>query len=570
MKPRLFLILLLSFQVIILWGQTQTMGCMQNDTLKTYKGYTLFAPKQNTMTYLINNEGRKIHEWNASTYPPGQSVYLLENGHLLRACMTPSQLGTGGGEGGRIEEYDWDDNLVWELDYSTSTYMQHHDIKKLPNGNVIMLVVEKKTYAQVLATGFDPSKLNPEIQQKGYMLPDCIIEIQPTYPSGGTVVWEWHVWDHLVQDYDPSKANYGVVAAHPELIDCDGDHRILPLFWNHMNCIDYNPALDQIAMSVRGNSEIWIVDHSTTTAQASGHTGGLHAKGGDLLYRWGNPLTYGAGNISNRKYFEQHDVEWVRPGCPGAGNLTCYNNGLGRTPLYSTIDEIMTPIDLNGNYPLATGSAWGPVDFTWSYTANPPESLYSENISGAQRQPNGNTIICEGGHGDFTEVTSTGELVWRYICPVNDNGPMYQGSTIPVNPVRPDETMNSVFRIYRYAPDYPAFTGKTIIPGDFIELYQQSTGDVDRSTWILLRQNFPNPSSLQTKIGFRLFEASLTRLSVLDIAGRELAVMADGRMEPGNHEYTLDVSGMNDGIYLVCLESGIYREIKRMTVMKEK
>ncbi len=479
------------------FGQTRTMGVLINDTSLTYKGYTLFAPKQNTMTYLINNEGRKVHEWTKSTYPPGQAVYLLENGNLLRTCMTQTQLGTGGGEGGRIEEYDWDDNLVWSMDYSTSTYMQHHDIKKLPNGNIIMLVVEKKTYAQVLAAGFDPSKLNAEILQKGYMLPDCIIEIQPTYPTGGTVVWEWHVWDHLIQDFDATKSNFGVVSSSPGLIDCDGDHRNLPLFWNHMNSIDYNADFDQIAMSVRGNSEVWIIDHSTTTALSAGHTGGIRGKGGDLIYRWGNPLTYGAGTINNRKYFEQHDVEWVKSGCPGAGNLTCYNNGLGRNPLHSTVDEITPPVDASGNYSLTTGTAFGPADFTWSYTASPPESLYSENISGAQRQPNGNTIICEGGHGDFTEVTSAGNLVWRYICPVDDNGPMIQGDTIPTNPVRPDETMNSVFRIYRFAPDYAAFTGRDLTPGDFIEKY---TNGIEEQAMAQSISVFPNPFTNQINI----------------------------------------------------------------------
>ena len=73
--------------------QTQTVGLFLNDTANAYHGYTLFAPKHNSMTYLINNEGRKCHEWNASTYPPGQSVYLLENGHLLRTCMIKGGLG---------------------------------------------------------------------------------------------------------------------------------------------------------------------------------------------------------------------------------------------------------------------------------------------------------------------------------------------------------------------------------------------------------------------------------------------------------------------------------------------
>ena len=241
--------------------------------------------------------------------------------------------------------------------------MQHHDIRWLPNGNILMLVVEKKSYAQVLTAGFDPSKLNPEIAQKGYMLPDYIVEIEPSYPVGVTVVWEWHVWDHLIQDYDAAKSNYGIVNAHPELIDCDGDRRMLPLFWNHMNSIDYNPALDQIVVSVRGNSEAWVIDHSTTTAQAAGHIGGNSGKGGDLVYRWGNPLTYGAGTINDRKYFEQHDVEWVRSDCPGAGDLMCYNNGLGRNPNYSTVDEITPPVDSSGNYTIVPGGCLWPCQF---------------------------------------------------------------------------------------------------------------------------------------------------------------------------------------------------------------
>ena len=96
---------------------TRTVGLMLN-TSDTSPGYVLFAPKQNTMTYLIDNEGKVVHEWTASQYSPGQSVYLLPNGHLLRTCfnqqVTPTP-NTGGGEGGRIEEYDWDDNLVWQL-----------------------------------------------------------------------------------------------------------------------------------------------------------------------------------------------------------------------------------------------------------------------------------------------------------------------------------------------------------------------------------------------------------------------------------------------------------------------
>jgi hypothetical protein len=97
--------------------------------------------------------------------------------------------------------------------------------------------------------------------------------------------------------------------------------------------------------------------------------------------------------------------------------------------------------------------------------------MYSENISGAQRLPNGNTIICSGGTGQFLEVTPSGEIVWKYVCPVDATGPLKQGASPPADPTHAGETMNSVFRVYKYALSYPAFAGKTLTPGDFIEKY---------------------------------------------------------------------------------------------------
>lgn len=517
-KLKYFAVILLA---ITIWGpnislgQTQTMGVFINDTTKVFDGYTLFSPKLNTMTYLIDNDGRIVNEWHTSIYDPGQAVYLLENGNLLRTCMTTGQLGTGGGEGGRIEEYDWDGNLVWEFNYSTTTYMQHHDIKKLPNGNIIMLVVEKKMLAEVQAAGFDTSTFQSDVRQKGFILPDCIIEIQPTYPSGGTVVWEWHTWDHLIQNHDATKLNYGTPSQHPELIDAAGDHRTKPLFWNHMNAIDYNPTLDQIVMSVRGNSELWVVDHSTTTAESAGHSGGNNGKGGDLIYRWGNPLTYGAGTVSNQKYFEQHDVEWIKPDCPGAGNIMCFNNGVNRD--YSSIDEITPPVDASGNYTITSGSAFGPINFTWNYVANPPASMFAHDISGAQRLQNGNTIICVGPVGTLYEVTSAGEIAWKYISPVDDTGPLTQGATIPSNPVRPGELNNSIFRVYKYPKTYSAFNGRDLTPGDFVEI--SATTSISNSQNSSSIQSYPNPFTNKINIngtsGNETFELTNTQGQII-------------------------------------------------------
>ena len=436
-------------------------------TDKAFVGYTLFAPKHNTATYLIDNNGQVVHSWTTSKYEPGQSVYLLENGHLLRACMTKGKLSTGGGEGGRIEEYDWEGNLVWEFDYSSDQAMQHHDIHILPNGNILMLVVEKKTYVQAIAAGFPASKLGGEVQKQGMILPDSVVEIKPTYPSGGQVVWSWHVWDHLVQENDKTKANYASVSAHPELIQATDGGQGIPVFWNHMNSIDYNATFDQILLSVRGNSEVWIIDHSTSTAEAASHSGGQRGKGGDLLYRWGNPTLYGSGTRDSQTLFQQHDAEWVAAGSPGAGDITVFNNGLGRN--YSTIDEFSPPVDANGNYTLTAGQPFGPSTFAWSYKATPPESLYSDAISGAQRLANGNTLIDDGVHGTFIEVTSGGEVAWKYVNPVVKEGPLAKNAGIPTDPVRAGELMNAVFRVYRYAPDNPGLAGRDLTPQGTLE-----------------------------------------------------------------------------------------------------
>lgn len=538
---------------------TQTVGLFLNDTSKVYKGYTLFAPKQYHTTYLINNEGRVVHQWSKSTYPPGQSVYLLPNGHILRSCMTTGRLSSGGGEGGRIEEYDWDDNLVWELDFSTETYMQHHDIHILPNGNIIMLVIEKKTLAECVAAGFNSAnfQLDPKTQQlPTIVLPDYVAEIKPTYPKGGTVVWEWHTWDHLIQDFDATKLNYGTPKLHPELVDCDGDTKKLPAFWNHMNSIDYNADFDQIAMSVRGNSEVWIIDHSTTTAEAASHSGGKRGKGGDLLYRWGNPICYGAGTAANQRYFQQHDVEWVPNGYPGAGNFTCYDNGLGRpgtgSTTYSTMDEFTPAVDANGNYTMVTGSAAPPTNLTWTYKGDAVYPMYSENISGANRLPNGNTIICSGTIGEFREVTSTGEVVWRYICPVQQNGVITQGVAPDVDAARAGETMNSVFRVYKYPLDYAAFTGKTLVPGDYIEKYNTFVNNIS-STALKV---FPNPFS--------------SKISVLEATGNENYELINSTGQTvwyGKQIENKDFSTVSSGIYFLKVKSD--NTIKNIRIVKK-
>ena len=94
----------------------------------------------------------------------------------------------------------------------------------------------------------------------------------------------------------------------------------------HTNSVAYNEEFDQIILSNRGTSEIWIIDHSTTTEVAATHEGGNSEKGGDLLYRWGNPIAYRAGTENDQMLFGQHDAHWIASGLQGEGNILIFNN----------------------------------------------------------------------------------------------------------------------------------------------------------------------------------------------------------------------------------------------------
>ncbi len=387
----------------------------------TADGYTLFAPLGETTTYLIDDAGDAVFTWD-SRYRPGNAAYLLENGNLLRTGNTLAADFNEGGAGGIVEEIVPDGTVVWSFEYDTAQGRLHHDIEPLPNGNVLMIAWERKTEAQALAAGRDPALLT-----EGELWPDTVIEVDP---ATDTVVWEWHVWDHLVQDYDDARANYGVVADHPELIDlnyCGPGARPGIADWNHINAIDYNAEFDQILLSVRNFSEIWVIDHSTTPAEAAGHSGGDSGQGGDLLYRWGNPAAYDSGDAGDRQLFVQHDAQWIAEGFLGAGHILIFNNGQGRADGdYSSVDEIVPPVDADGIY-----TGYGPAAPTWSYTASPPTDFYARNISGAQRLEDGNTLICDGPQAHVFEVTAAGEMVWEY-----------------------DHGNAAIFRATRYPADY--------------------------------------------------------------------------------------------------------------------
>ena len=452
---RLFFNIIFLLFASLAFGQ-QTVGLFLNDST-AYDGYTLFTPMSSTQeTYLIDNCGNLINFWNNGDNQPGATVYLLENGNLLRTNNTASTFIGSGGVGGRIEIFNWEDELIWTYDYVDSTHVQHHDVAYLANGNILLLAWEKFSNEEVVMAGRDPNTTIGEIYG------EHIIEIKPVGNQEAEIVWEWHLWDHLIQEFDSTKNNYGVVVDHPELLDFNfgvavGNNRD----WTHFNSINYNAELDQILLSSPYLNEIYIIDHSTTTAEAASHTGGNANRGGDLLYRWGNPLAYQHGTAEDQVFFGQHDARWIPTGHPDAGKIMVFNNGFNRPAGdYSTVDVIAPPFN-NNIYTYLPNEAFAPEDVFWRYQADPPSDLFSSTVSGAQRLPNGNTLICEGREGVFREVTHDGILVWDYRIPLTFFGPVSQGETGPVS---------DVFRATRHGANYGAFEGRDLTPGAPIEL----------------------------------------------------------------------------------------------------
>jgi len=242
--------ILFTFFSVVLWsalaiGQN-TVGLLSYSPMQSYDGYNLIYPHNQSSVFLLNNCGEIVHEWtDDANWRPGNTAYLTEEGLLYKtkrdATVTSDRMWAGGG-GAIIEIRDWDNNLIWQYTLNNDSLRLHHDIALTPEGTVLAIAWELKTEAECAAVGRDVSTLD-----RAEMWPDIILEIDPETDE---IVWEWRAWDHLIQDFDETKDNFGVVAEHPELIDVNYGRVDGHPDWMHANSIDYNDELKQILLSV--------------------------------------------------------------------------------------------------------------------------------------------------------------------------------------------------------------------------------------------------------------------------------------------------------------------------------
>ncbi|MEM9720870.1 MAG: aryl-sulfate sulfotransferase [Bacteroidota bacterium] len=534
------LLIFLGHLGLCIWAQN-TIGLIKNQPSRIYDGYNLLYPHNQPDAFLVDNCGRIVHTWEGdSLYRPGNSVYLQEDGALLvcsrNAVPINDPIWAGGG-GENVELKSWDNESLWQFRMNTDTTRLHHDIAPLPNGHVLMIAWELKTLEESIQAGRDPASLMDSTLSQAKLWPDFILEYAPELDS---IVWEWHAWDHLIQDFDFSKDNFGQVEAHPERIDINYDTHQGHPDWMHANAIDYNPVLDQILLCIPYFHEVWVIDHGISTEEA-------HGEKGDLLYRWGNPATYRGGSSSDQKLFFPHDIHWVDPTAKVEdslfGVLALFNNRVGTD--YSTGNLFTTPLDPQTGIYEFGDSQFLPESFDRVITY-PEDStqFFSNSLSSIQVLPNGNVLMLAGRWGQAIEVSLDNTLVWEYVVPLAAGMPVQQGTELSIN-------QNITFRIERYDINYPAFEGRDLNPEEYWELnpnedfcFQTTSNRSGLKSELTL---YPNP--VENMLQLEYPNSSPQNYRILDIWGK---VIRAGTFRSDQHR--VEVSGLSPAMYWLEIE----------------
>lgn len=536
-----------------------TVGLISHITDESYSGYNLFYSHNQEKTLLIDNEGQVVHYWDDNNdYRPGNSVYLLANGDLVR-CKRPSNRSEdaiwAGGGGAIVEIVDWEGNAKAFYELNNENARLHHDVVPMENGNILMIAWSKVDSTTAANAGRDP-----QIITQSQVWSEKILEWDPVADE---IVWEWDAFDHIIQDRFPERDNYGIINDNKQKIDVNYDEHDGHPDWLHINSIDYNETLDQIVLSVPYFNEFWIIDHSISTNEASGDAG-------DLVYRWGNPATYQSSTAVGQSLFFQHDVNWVNAnaqlGDEDYGQILLFNN---RLPNQTSVAQLIATIDPNtGEYFVDEIASEQALIETYAHPQT-PDIAYSTGLSSAQRLPNGNHLILSGRYGYAYELNQIGELVWEYRIPLLGGELVPQGTELSVND-------NITFRMKRFPLDYAAFEGRDLSQKGLLEefIFENDENDGEDVVTSVEREDFsqeltiqPNPAIDEYFIGIPVtFVNKDAELKIISIATGKL--ISNSKFEQLPQRVSMNGGQMTPGIYLVIVENENGYAIKKLLISK--
>jgi hypothetical protein len=403
-------------------GQTvYPTGTTIYDPERTWNGYTVLSPLQTQAVLVIDMNGNVVKRWENYNNSAGGPARVLPGGVVVAAngARPPYQ------ESLELVQRDFDGKDLWRFDRTEQiktregktlwSARQHHDWQResLPAGyyspeskpaiegeRTLILTHTNRTQPNVAAAMLEDDRL---------------IEVS----WNGDIVWEWVASDHIDElGFAPDARQ--VIKAAEAFNKARGSYD-----WLHINSATYvgpNRWFDQGDMRFAPNNVMISSREASLLA--------IVGRDGRIVWRLGPDFSASKELRAIRQIIGQHHAHLIPKGLPGAGNLLVFDNG--GSSGYGFANPIAP--DGRGAFARATSRVLeiNPVTFelVWSYT-NP--RFFSTNISGAQRLPNGNTLVTAGAGGRMFEVTRDSAIVWEYMFP------MFAGAN----------ASNAVYRAYR-------------------------------------------------------------------------------------------------------------------------
>lgn len=371
------------------------------DPAKAWSGFTVLSTLDTPAVLVIDMNGRTVKRWDGFDLSAGGPARILPGG----VVVAPTGAFPGHQEATALVAAGFDGRELWRFERAEEITLdgrrrwsarQHHDwhLASFPAGyhspSFTPAVRDVRRLLLTHTSHADPAVASVLLED------DRLIEVDAV----GAVTWEWRAADHVAElGFDPPGR-----AAIARLGTRDGYD------WLHLNSARYlGPNAWHDAGDARFHPDHVIVSSRSASLVA------IIARDGTIVWRLGPDSS--ASPIG--QVIGQHDAHLIPPGLPGAGNLLLFDNG-GASGMGDP-----SPISPLGNaiYQRATSRVLeiDPVSLAvaWSYTA---PTFFSTNISGAQRLPNGNTLITEGAPGRVFEVTADKRIVWEFMNPPGEGG----------------------------------------------------------------------------------------------------------------------------------------------------
>jgi hypothetical protein len=384
-----------------------------------WNGYTVLSPLASNAALVIDMNGNIVKRWDGYVNSAGGPVRVLPGGGVMAAAgaRPPHQ------ESLELVQRDFDGNVVWRFDRNEQietrdgktvwSARQHHDWQRedFPAGYYSPEAMPGEGSRTLILT--HTSHMNPNVADV-MLEDDRLIEVS----WDGKIVWEWRASDHIDELGFAADAR-DVIRRAVGFNKARGS-----LDWLHVNSATYlgpNQWFD-------GGDARFAPNHVIISSRQASLLA-IIGRDGKIVWQLGPDFRKSEELRKIGQIIGQHHAHFIPKGLPGAGNVLVFDNGGASGYGFDT------PIAPDGTGALARATSRvleiNPVtlEMVWSYAA---AGFFSTNISGAQRLPNGNTLITAGAPGRMFEVTSEGDIVWEYMYPVfNPRNAVYRAYRLP-------------------------------------------------------------------------------------------------------------------------------------------